>query len=273
MRTKSGRFTLIEMLVVVTIIAVLAALLMPSLQNALEVARKLSCQNNQKQFGIAESIYTGDNNNYYPVDFEWFATAGGSTTSNKYYKTVQRIIATLMGASATDPFFDNKGIYPGMVDPGMTDELRITWYNYNTVHYMYSGNVNGFPSINNSQYTPEQMHSIRVTQVNSPTLCVLFTDTPYWRYRQSGEKLKARYIDGGGFGSFAGYYSPHSYMPNVLYADGHVATVQRIDPQGTTVPCEATDYVVYSGTPFLGASNATTAAKYWNLLPGRPKKK
>jgi prepilin-type N-terminal cleavage/methylation domain-containing protein len=76
-RERSGRsrhgFTLVELLVVIGIIAILAALLLPALSNAKFQAKNTRCKSNLKQTGLALEMYVGTYGAYPPfsVPFDY----------------------------------------------------------------------------------------------------------------------------------------------------------------------------------------------------------
>lgn len=64
-KTGRGGFTLVELLVVVAMIAMLAALLLPALSTAREKGKSAVCQSNLKQLGIAFAMYWNDTTTTY----------------------------------------------------------------------------------------------------------------------------------------------------------------------------------------------------------------
>ena len=62
----SNKFTLVELLVTISIIAILASLLLPVINDVRERARRVSSASNLKQIGFAMVLYAQDFDNFFP---------------------------------------------------------------------------------------------------------------------------------------------------------------------------------------------------------------
>ena len=95
--TRANGFTLVELLVVVAIIAILAAILFPVFAQAREKARQSSCMSNLRQQAMAVMMYVNDNGQTYPDESTvWqyvpsqilHCPSAGKGTSNSYVYNV-----------------------------------------------------------------------------------------------------------------------------------------------------------------------------------------
>ena len=102
-RTRPA-FTLVELLVVITIIGILIALLLPAVQAAREAARRLQCQNNLKQVGLALMNYESSNG-VFPPSCSWNLAAGANLQSVNQNKFGPNWVILIL------PQLEQQGIY------------------------------------------------------------------------------------------------------------------------------------------------------------------
>ena len=76
-RPKTG-FTLVELLVVITIIGILIALLLPAIQAAREAARQTQCKNNLRQLALAMHAYHDDHGTFPSGVYGWWGHSWGT---------------------------------------------------------------------------------------------------------------------------------------------------------------------------------------------------
>ena len=188
LRCRRAGFTLVEMLVVISIIAILAALLMPALQRALAVARSATCQNNQRQTCIAVTAYADSNNNYFPVGNGPRWTASVCPYANNSY-----------------------GIFYCPADKRTPSDYINLGNNYTSIGYnFYTLGTSSIDGVTTSPW------SIRTAQVKHPGQMIVVTDS----YRGS---LGAGYFVVSSYdASFlpSDRHNPFCYITGV--ADNHV---------------------------------------------------
>lgn len=121
--SRRQAFTLIELLIVIAIIAILAALLLPVLARSKSKALKIACASNLKQWGVALAMYGNDNGTFFPdnsqgQDLSWMTPA-----MSTFYKAylVPEVRGTLSSERAlTDVEFCPTDKWHRLAETGIT---------------------------------------------------------------------------------------------------------------------------------------------------------
>ena len=110
-------FTLIELLVVIAIIAILAAMLMPALQQARERAKAVNCTSNLKEISTAVFMYCDDNNGWIgPINM-----ASGTSAIYPYYWVDALYVGKYIPAHNKNSYWYSQ--YPTRVDSNVSKIL------------------------------------------------------------------------------------------------------------------------------------------------------
>lgn len=235
MTMKKQGFTLVELLVTISIIALLMALLLPALRQAREAARTSVCLSNQRQVGVALASYAIDYGGVIPQP-NWQTKAVGY---HYWFKVIQgRLIG---GGEGTEyipaPVASNEN-NPVMYCPKNGTYTKGQRYNKpGTYGLMRSAPryatptepsyfevprpspvPNGFELFAGTYLTlikrPSNLMLVGDTSVEEPGSITFLPDTGYHGWRTFS------YLNTGG-SRYAGLWAPHNNQVNGLYADGH----------------------------------------------------
>ncbi|HKW30257.1 MAG TPA: prepilin-type N-terminal cleavage/methylation domain-containing protein [Verrucomicrobiae bacterium] len=225
-------FTLIELLVVIAVIAILAAILLPTLSAARERARGLICLSNTRELEFAWELYADDHNGQLPDNL--VMTEFGPRTNINWVNNVMTWdtssdntnLATITDASLGSYLKGQTSVYRCPSDHAMSSAQRALGWTARIRSYSMNamlGDVGQFTTGGTNLNNPDYVQFFKVTQIPHPTEIFVFLDEHpdsiddgyyinraySWQWRD----LPASYHNGAAAFSFAdGHSVLHSWM-------------------------------------------------------------
>ena len=231
-KTQKMFFTLIELLIVVAIIAILAALLLPALGKAKARSRVISCANNLRQISSAMGIYAGDNKDWGFPRIVWGTITrmqGTDPWLEQYLPGQFHLVGTTKykrilecpDQSPPEKNAVNKDYWPGCNRKSTVNASYFLHFGTGTYNWENASSFYGFPVF------PDGM-------VNCPRYTMLCKKTKQWSYQltilspSEQPAVQDAYTLNAAFwvGHDGSYRAPNNHLGmkghNVGYCDGHV---------------------------------------------------
>ncbi|MCG3150153.1 MAG: hypothetical protein PCFJNLEI_03631 [Verrucomicrobiae bacterium] len=169
--------TLVELLVVVAILAVLAALLMPALQGARERSKNAHCVNNSRQTGVGLNAYLMDNNQLFPYSNPANTFNSWPAASLRLWnKQIAAYVGGLTSTSAAELFYCPANPWP--VPRNLTlAQNPPTLYGLNSG--LFPGNWHDASGVNPTNGPGHYVRRLSLSEIPRPGAVMFTGERPY----------------------------------------------------------------------------------------------